>query len=61
MVLNVFFKQANILLDMVLKAKKEEVDQLQLIIFIEASYYFGISCDMGNQAGCDKYAELNSK
>ncbi|MDO9747073.1 SEL1-like repeat protein [Glaesserella parasuis] len=56
-----FFKQANILLDMVLKAKKEEVDQLQLIIFIEASYYFGISCDMGNQAGCDKYAELNSK
>ncbi|WP_426994983.1 tetratricopeptide repeat protein [Glaesserella parasuis] len=54
-----FFKQANILLDMALKAKKEEFDQL--IIFINAKNYFGLSCDMGNQAGCDKYAELNSK
>ncbi|MDG6448151.1 hypothetical protein Q7412_04245 [Glaesserella parasuis] len=54
-----FFKQANILLDMALKEKKEEFDQL--IIFINAKNYFGLSCDMGNQAGCDKYAELNSK
>ncbi|MCT8573336.1 hypothetical protein Q7511_05510 [Glaesserella parasuis] len=54
-----FLKQANILLDIALKAKKEELDQL--IIFSNAKNYFGISCDMGNQAGCDKYAELNSK
>ncbi|MDO9858027.1 hypothetical protein Q7453_06540 [Glaesserella parasuis] len=54
-----FLKQANILLDIALKAKKEEFDQL--IIFSNAKNYFGISCDMGNQAGCDKYAELNSK
>ena len=54
-----FFKQANILLDMALKEKKGEV--VQLIIFINAKNYFGISCDMGNQAGCDKYAELNTK
>lgn len=54
-----FFKQANILLDMALKEKKGEVDQL--IIFFYVKTYFGISCDMGNQAGCDKYAELNTK
>lgn len=54
-----FFKQANILLDMALKEKKGEV--VQLIIFSYAKDYFGLSCDMGNQAGCDKYAELNSK
>lgn len=54
-----FFKQANILLDMALKEKKGEV--VQLIIFINAKNYFGLSCDMGNQAGCDKYAELNTK
>lgn len=54
-----FFKQANILLDMALKEKKGGV--VQLIIFSNAKIYFGISCDMGNQAGCDKYAELNSK
>ncbi|MDG6246043.1 hypothetical protein P9J60_04890 [Glaesserella parasuis] len=43
-----FFKQANVFfLDMDLK--------------YYAKAYFGISCDMGSQAGCDKYAELNTK
>ncbi len=57
-----FFKQANIFLDMVPKEKKEEFGQLiQLVIFNNTKDYFGISCDMGSQAGCDKYAELNSK
>lgn len=57
-----FFKQANILLDMALKKQKDELDQLtQLVIFLDAQISFGISCDMGSQAGCDKYAELNTK
>ncbi|MDG6341597.1 hypothetical protein QAA07_05200 [Glaesserella parasuis] len=43
-----FFKQANVFfLDMDLK--------------YYAKAYFGISCDMGSQAGCDKYAEMNTK
>lgn len=57
-----FFKQANILLDMASKEQKNELDQLiQLVIFIDAKNYFGLSCDMGNQVGCDKYAALNTK
>ena len=57
-----FFKQANIFLDMALKEQKDEFDKVvQLVTFLDAKDYFGISCDMGNQAGCDKYAELNTK
>lgn len=58
-----FSKQANILLDMASKEQKDENDQLiQLIVFfVDAKNYFGLSYDMGNQAGCDKYAALNTK
>lgn len=57
-----FFKQANIFLDMAKQEQKDELAPLtQQTIFMNAKDYFGISCDMGSQAGCDKYAELNSK
>lgn len=57
-----FFKQANIFLDMTLDEKEDELERLnQDLIFFNAKSYFGVACDMGSQAGCDKYAELNTK
>ncbi|MDG6410627.1 tetratricopeptide repeat protein [Glaesserella parasuis] len=48
-----FLKQANIILDMALEGKDDPQ--------IYAIKYFGVACDMGSQAGCDKYAEMNTK
>lgn len=58
-----FFKQAKIFLKMAQKEKKKGLEQLlsQDLIFFQAIDYFGVACDMGSQAGCDKYAELNTK
>ena len=53
-----FFKQANIFLDMALK-DENQLGKIDSIYW--AKDYFGVACDMGSQAGCDKYAELNKK
>lgn len=53
-----FFKQASIFIDIGLKDENvlTKIDAIH-----RAKSYFGVACDMGSQAGCDKYAELNSK
>ena len=53
-----FFKQANIFLDIALK---DENNFLYTAFYNPVKSYFGVACDMGSQAGCDKYAELNTK